>query len=331
MKKVSIIIPVYNGEKHIEKCINNVLKQTYKNLEIIIINDGSKDKTENILDEIQKLDNRIKIINKENTGVSDTRNFGINIATGEYIMFLDSDDYLQKNCIKELVKLINKNNNDLILFGFKVLGDNKRKNDTENLKEIKNKEEALKAIIATKKNIYGYIWRAIYSKKMLIENNILFPVGIKIYEDYLFLTKCIFYSNGLGITTKEYYNYVLGETSMSTKYIPTLSYDTNFVNEEIYKDIIIKKPELIKGYECVVCNRYLRIVQNIMKNSNQKFYTNVKKIRDIKKKYKYDIYICKALKRREEFSTKDYIAFYLFSLNLECIYMLLFKIKQKIR
>ena len=86
MSVVSIIIPVYNGEKHIEKCIEKVLKQTYRNIEIIVINDGSKDNTKEILERLKEKDERLKIVNKENTGVSDSRNIGIDIATGDYIL-----------------------------------------------------------------------------------------------------------------------------------------------------------------------------------------------------------------------------------------------------
>ena len=114
MEKVSIIIPVYNGEKYIEKCLASVLDQKYESKEIIVINDGSTDNTEEIL---KKYIGKIRYFKKSNTGLSDTRNFGIGKAHGSYIMFLDSDDYLEKNLLTKLKPYIDKNiepNNILI-------------------------------------------------------------------------------------------------------------------------------------------------------------------------------------------------------------------------
>ena len=95
--KISVIIPVYNVEDYIRQSIDSVLNQTYKNLEIILVDDGSKDNSGKICDEYKNVDERIKVIHKINSGVSSARNVGIDIATGKYIMFLDSDDFLEKN------------------------------------------------------------------------------------------------------------------------------------------------------------------------------------------------------------------------------------------
>ena len=100
--KVSVIIPVYNSEKYIEKCINSVLAQTYQNYEIIVINDGSKDNSGKIMEQLQdKYPDKIKYIEQENMGVAKTRNKGIEIATGDYIAFMDNDDYIEKKPIAE--------------------------------------------------------------------------------------------------------------------------------------------------------------------------------------------------------------------------------------
>lgn len=325
---VSIIIPVFNGEKNIKKCIDNIIKQTYKNIEIIVLNDGSKDNTLKILEEYKGVDERIKIINKENTGVSDTRNVGINESKGDYIMFLDSDDSIDNNAIKELMQQIKRDNNDMILFGFKTFGSDNRKNDTTALSCLKNKEETLESIISTRDNIYGYIWRAIYSKKLLIDNNILFPNGIKISEDYMFLINTIFHSNNIGINPKEYYNYILGETSMSTKYIPTLHDDMNFVNKWIYENIISSIPHLENGYKTIVCNTYLRFVQNTMRNPELGFKDKIKCVKKVKKEYNYSYYINECYKRKKMFSKKTHMSLVLFKFNLEVLYMMLFRIKQ---
>ena len=123
MKKISVIIPVYNTEKYLKRCFDSVIEQDYQNLELVIINDGSKDNSELIIKEYkEKYPNLISYYKKENTGVADTRNFGIEKATGDYIMFLDSDDYIDKSLFKNLEEHIN-NNVELIKFKLQRVDD----------------------------------------------------------------------------------------------------------------------------------------------------------------------------------------------------------------
>lgn len=330
---ISIIIPVYNGEKHIEKCLGDILRQTYKKFEIIVINDGSTDKTLNILKRIAKEDERVKVIDKKNTGVSDTRNLGIKESTGDCIMFVDSDDSLLDNSLEKIVNVYNDKKSDLVLFGFKVIGDKKRPNDTQVLNELSknnlvNKNEILKHLISTNNSIYGYIWRAIYSKKLLINNNIIFPNGIKISEDYLFLAHAIFKAKSIAIDNNEYYLYCINDSSMTTKYIPSLIKDMNYVNDWLYKNIVSIYPELQHGYDCCVCNTYLRYVQNTIRNNNSTFREQVKIITKSKKNFKRYI---KNSKLFNDFNKKDSISILFFKLNLEIVYMILFKFLQKIK
>jgi len=114
MKKISVIVPVYNTEEYIEKCINSITGQTYKNLEIIVVNDGSTDNSLNILKSLQSKDSRIRIINQENKGVSAARNTGLDNATGEYIAFVDSDDYLERNMYEKMLKYMEESGADLV-------------------------------------------------------------------------------------------------------------------------------------------------------------------------------------------------------------------------
>ena len=113
-EKVSIIIPVYNSERTLERCLDSVINQTYKNIEILIVNDGSKDKSLEIMKEYQKKDNRIMVINQENKGLSGARNAGLDKATGEYVTFIDSDDYIKANLIKDTIEIFNRYNCDVV-------------------------------------------------------------------------------------------------------------------------------------------------------------------------------------------------------------------------
>lgn len=123
---VSIIVPIYNSEKHISKCIKSILSQTYKNFELILINDGSTDNSKKIIEQFKKKDDRIKVINKENSGVADTRNLGIKNANGFYIMFIDNDDYIEQNYIETFINANKDENYDIVLGGYKRVNvDNK--------------------------------------------------------------------------------------------------------------------------------------------------------------------------------------------------------------
>ena len=102
MEKISVIIPVYNGEKYIERCVLSVVNQTYKNIEIMVIDDGSSDRTAEIIDDMRYEDKRIKVVKKKNEGVSSARNCGIEKSTGDYIMFVDADDYIEKDYLMNM-------------------------------------------------------------------------------------------------------------------------------------------------------------------------------------------------------------------------------------
>ena len=118
---LSVIIPVYNVEPYLEQCLDSVINQTYKNLEIICINDGSSDNSLKILEKYQKKDSRIKLINQKNKGLSEARNAGLDVAKGEYIAFVDSDDYLELNAYKEAMKVMLQDKNPLILYDYLFL------------------------------------------------------------------------------------------------------------------------------------------------------------------------------------------------------------------
>ena len=127
MQKISVIVPIFNASKSIKKCIESIINQTYKNIEIILINDGSEDNTLEIINDYKEKDERIKVINKANSGVANTRNVGIEIATGQYIMFVDSDDYIDVNYIYEMHNELVKNDSDVAVSGMTSCENNEKK------------------------------------------------------------------------------------------------------------------------------------------------------------------------------------------------------------
>lgn len=138
-KKVSIIIPVYNTQKYLKRCINSIIDQTYSNLEIFLINDGSTDNSLEICKEYEKIDERIFIISGENHGVSYARNIGIRKATGEYLYFADSDDYLETDAIEKMIQGFEKADCELIIAGYNEV-ENEEKIVKKKLGEVKTKE-----------------------------------------------------------------------------------------------------------------------------------------------------------------------------------------------
>jgi glycosyltransferase involved in cell wall biosynthesis len=220
---ISIIIPVYNVEKYIDQCIASIVNQTYSILELILINDGSTDGTFDKLKAWELRDNRIKLINQTNAGVSKARNIGIDHSTGDYIMFVDSDDWLNDNAIKFCVDALNENMNiDLILFGWeKTFGDKKVKEGyffkegrqlfntkIENIRRRSIGMLPFEMLNPVKTDVFNTPWAKLISSKKIKNNNIRFYdrffVGM---EDVLFTVQLYQYIN-IPVQINQYlYNY----------------------------------------------------------------------------------------------------------------------------
>lgn len=186
-KLVSIIIPVFNCENSIKKCVKSVIDQNYNNIEIILINDGSTDNSDKICEAFSKMDSRIQYINKPNTGVSKTRNVGIDRASGEYCCFVDSDDWIEESYISKLVASLEQSDVDWVISGYVVnSGNNQIKYDLEeNIYTLKEMENTSITHVFSE----GYIhpcWNKIYKTRYLKQYNISFPDNISISEDTLF-------------------------------------------------------------------------------------------------------------------------------------------------
>lgn len=180
---ISVIIPVYNVQEYLEKCIESVLNQTYKNLEIILVDDGSTDNSPVICDDFAKQDKRVKVIHQTNHGVSNARNAGLNASTGNYIFWIDSDDYIKENCIEKLYALLQKYDADMSICNYIQGSDRDYKfieqNDDE---EVFNSEQGLEYIY--KDHHYSFIMAASWAKliKTSLYEGLNYPNG-KIFED----------------------------------------------------------------------------------------------------------------------------------------------------
>ena len=180
MKKISVIVPVYNVEKYLDKCIESILNQTFKNLEIILLDDGSTDNSGKMCDEYAKKDSRIKVVHKENGGISDTRNKGIDVSTGEYIGFVDSDDYISEDMFETMYNLSERYGADISVVSYYEIRKNKiiDVRDSGEL-SVMTTEESIKELLRDTK-IQSYPWNKLYRRELF--EGIRYPQG-KNFED----------------------------------------------------------------------------------------------------------------------------------------------------
>ena len=202
--KVSVIVPVYNTEKYLRKCLESVLFQTLKEIEIILINDGSKDNSHLICEEYRKRDKRIIYVNKKNEGCSATRNIGISMAKGEYIAFVDSDDFIEKDMYKIMYDKAKEDNLDILICGIKLLDENYKF-----LRGITPKKQS--KLIDYQKSGEGNCFNSqsnkLYKKSFILKNNIFFPISTHMGEDLFFNIKAFYFTKKIDIIEGLYYNY----------------------------------------------------------------------------------------------------------------------------
>ena len=248
-KKISIIIPIYNVEKYLKRCIDSIVNQTYKNIEIILVNDGSPDKCGEICDAYARIDSRIKVIHKENGGLSDARNFGVAKANSDWIFFLDPDDYLEEYTLELIVKIQETHQADLI--STKVKATSKynaytsyrlQDSDYKDLAPI-TKEKALELMLDDKVATVSACAK-LYKKSIL--ERVPFPVG-KIYEDFYVVGEHLALAERIVISPLETYNYYRREGSIVRSTFTEKRYDFFKAvekNEEVVKREYIQSPEL---------------------------------------------------------------------------------------
>ncbi|MDU1262438.1 MAG: glycosyltransferase, partial [Veillonella sp.] len=201
MELISVIVPVYNVESYVAECIESIQNQTYMNLEIILVNDGSTDASGDICDQYAAYDERIQVIHKENAGVSAARNTGIESANGDYIGFVDSDDYIAPTMYEDMLKLMAEHDLDIIeCTAFRNNGDTNIEGCNDGSLEIFNRDEALKMAMY---DCFVAVWSQLYKRRVI--SDVRFPVGRK-FEDsavsYLFIAntkrvghinRCLYY------------------------------------------------------------------------------------------------------------------------------------------
>ena len=279
--KISVIVPVYNVEKYLEKCIWSIINQTYSNLEIILIDDGSTDNSGKICDEFLEHDNRIKVVHKKNGGLSSARNAGLDIATGEYIGFVDSDDWIDVNMYDNLFKVAKQENSDIIECNFQKVYDGKEE-------EVKiynsfvinsfNNIEALKQHL-NGKYFYRCVWNKLYRR--ILFKDIRFPEG-KVAED-LFTTHQVFYKAKIvsHVNFVGYYYYMRCDGIMDKSDFRLIKNTLEGMKEQ-HEFICDKIPKLKPFTDRLYMNCLLKSYSyfkscNLEKSKEIEYYTNLVK------------------------------------------------------
>lgn len=295
MEKISIIVPVYNSEKWLKRCLESIINQTYKNIEIIIINDGSTDNSEEICKEYSIKDQRIRIFNKKNTGVSNTRNYGIHISNGEYIQFVDSDDWLENDTCEKLLEYMKENNADLSVCGFNIYSNNTIIRKPVLPYRILNIREKQDDLIFLDK-ILNSPCNKLYKRRLITD---LFNEGLSLGEDLIFNLNYIGNSSKTVTIEKCLYNVCL-DNNNSLNRVKNTNRIFNLINLnemewKIYKSFYEDKFNEDIIFRRVIANIAVNLINCIDKLTKDEALQYIKRILD----QEFVCYIIKLYKPKE--------------------------------
>ena len=248
---ISIIVPVYNGEKYLQECADSILNQDYKNIELIVIDDGSKDKSYEIATKIAENDKRVRVFHQENSGVSTARNLGILKAKGEFLTFVDVDDYISKSFISYFYNMISENKAEIALTPvprkFNHLTKNLEEETVKNeVIEIWTGKQAAKAMLYYKIAIGP--WNKLISKKLIDKYNLKFNPTLSFGEGFNFSVDCFQRAKKVAVGSQKLYNYrVDNPNSVMTKFSLKLVTGSIEAQEKIKENLVDKSSELLQA------------------------------------------------------------------------------------
>lgn len=235
---VSIIVPVYNRSETVGRCLDSLLQQTYRNIEFVVVNDGSTDETLSVLLDYAKKDKRFVIINKPNSGVSDSRNFAMESAHGEYIQFVDSDDWIPEHATEEYVNAAIESGCDLVIADYyRIRGKQIRQSgDIERAGMYTRTEYAEMMLDDAGDFYYGVVWNKFYKRKLIADYKLSFDDKLEWCEDFLFNLEYLKYAATITVLKKPLYFYVKTKGSLvNTKTTPANVIKTKLTLYEYYK------------------------------------------------------------------------------------------------
>lgn len=313
MIELSIIIPIYNAEKYIQRCIESVINQTLLNWELLLIDDGSTDNSRKICDKYAQSDKRIRVIHKKNGGVSSARNLGIDIAIGEYITFIDSDDWIEKNFLKKAIEYIQNKNISILITGFVFDNDKgtfnifSGKND-----EIFSKEQA--QIEFFKQNKFAWTVYDKFYKKDVIKK-FRFKTKFKIGEDMLFFWEILNSVEKIGYLPLYQYHYDISASKTMTSNFSMKWFDGIRVKRKIYREIknSSKELSLLSKITCIV--EMMMLAKKAINTSN---YNTKRLVVLLQKNIRKNIYIIFLYPRSNIITFRQRLGLVYFSFPYKC-------------
>ena len=300
---ISVIVPIYNVEKYLERCLSSIQKQTLTDFEVLMINDGTPDDSVRIASKFEKDDTRFILFNKKNTGVGMTRNFGIQHSHGDYLVFIDSDDFISPEYLEVLYRLCIDKNADISVCRYFYFFENSGKTFPMPFltrRGVFDRDSALKRLLHDL-FMRSFPWNKMYKRELFTENNISFP-ALRCFEDVAAMCRLFFNSERVAVTSRYLYHYVKhSESAMSTLNAEKLG--------DFYHCIIMTR-NYIKAH-----GEYDKFRRSINFFANKAYIANVYNIlqmhsrannrEDLKKNLRINGYLCKFTKSPHFFAMKD--------------------------
>lgn len=262
-KKISIIVPVYNVEKHIERCVRSILGQTYRELEIILVDNNSTDDSLRICEELQKTDERVKIFQQSVPGAAATRNFGLDKATGDYITFVDSDDYLADNAYETVVERLSDTAVDMVVFSYKYVDTNGDSlgwyepiMSVAKLRTGVSGREACKVFL-TSRDVEGFAWNKVFKRELLEKSGVRFDESKKAFEDIVFVFENLSKCRKVVFINEKLYYYRQVESSLVHQEFDSARYHEF---DDAMQKIILLSKELGLEMEAISSYKYRKVL-----------------------------------------------------------------------
>lgn len=277
---ISIIVPVFNAEKYLTKCLDSILGQTYKNIELLLINDGSTDGSPAICDKYAKTDKRVKVLHKENGGVSSARNMGLELGKGDFVSFVDADDWLELDAISRIIQNISEYNCDAVIFEYSIVDENnlKQHKNHAHLQGVMNTEKAVECTISP---VSRFVWSKVFSRKIL--EGIKFDNSIHFGEDTLFACEALSNAKSVYYMAEPVYNYYQSsESATRMDFNPRL-----FSGVIAYKKLVDFAQNSYPAIVDVAQSAYKNLVVNVLKILMQN--KNYAEFNYKKKELKYEV------------------------------------------
>ena len=285
-EKISVIVPVYNVEKYIGECIKSIINQDYENIEIILVDDGSNDKSGEICDEYALKDKRVKVIHKENGGVSSARNRGIESSTGEYIAFVDGDDYVTKDYVSYLFSLIKSKNSDVSLSMAYFTDYQNKQTENDKMRVISGKDAAIQIMSY---NILIGVNNKMFSRKVFV-NKVQFDEELCMGEGFNFNTDVFQLSNTVSIGNRKIYYYRKNNNeSVTTKFNAAKWENGLTAMQKIKNKMAIKDNDMMNAWIFANWRTHVDVYTLLVATKNEKKYTELYKkcLKEGKKNWKY--------------------------------------------